>query len=283
MRPFRSRHILIPSVAIFAIASSTCDADCTDISYAKLKPPVYPPQAVAAKAEGRILVQATVAVDGTPGNLVVRTGSGNADLDQAALDAVLTWRFNPRTCDGSAVVADVIVPVEFNLSQLEAPPEATGVMMDERPTEAGGSVASSADRELAPDRRAMDAANVAELLRHLRNGDGIVRADQRAVTPATTLAIYFQPEERALFEVLQSTDHGWTVAKGGGWTSIIRTRFVDAGRRTFELYGQLCDGDSDWCTAQLAAYIARMQDDPPLVPPPAPHDASASRRVSSER
>ncbi len=57
---------------------------------------------------------------------------------------------------------------------------------------------------------------------------------------------------------------------GGGWTSIIRTRYVSAARVTRELYAQLCDGDADWCKWQLASYLQRMRENPPPIPPPAP-------------
>lgn len=257
------------SLAIFALAASNCHAGCIEISYAKLKPPVYPQAAIAAKAEGRVLVRTNVAIDGAPTHLAIVASSGNADLDQAALDTVATWRFNPRTCEGKAVAADVVVPVEFNLSQPAATTESTGVVANERPADAGPAVASSSDRELAPDHRPMDASTVPDLLKQLREGDGVFRVPPRAMGPAATLSVYFKAEERAEFEALQSKEHGWDAVHGAGWTSIIRTRFVDAGRRTFELYAQLCDGDTEWCEGQLAAYLERMLDDPPLIPPPA--------------
>src|SRR5262249_22611447 len=112
--------------------------------------------------------------------------------------------------------------------------------------------------------------NVADLLTQLREGQDVLRGKLHPIDTTTRLSNYYVPEQRATFEVLQSTAHGWNAVHGEGWTSIIRTRFVDEGSRLFDLYSQICDADAAWCDRHLAFYIERMQANPPPDPPPAP-------------
>jgi TonB family protein len=259
---------------LFAFGSTMSHAACTDPSYAKLKPPKYPQASLASKSEGRVLVQVTVGVDGVPGNVTVYTSSGNPELDQAARGAVAEWRFNPGSCDGKAVIGQAIVPVDFNLSEETA--GAGTIVVPSDMSAADATVVAYEGRELTTDTMHLSAASAAELLKQLGQEDGRFRSRVYQINPTTTLSFYFRPEERAEFEVLQSTAQGWNAVDGAAGTSIIRTRFISAGRMTRELYSQLCDGDAEWCRSHLADYVARMRTDPPPIPPPAPRPAAQS-------
>jgi TonB family protein len=63
--------------------------------------PVYPPQALAAKAEGTVTVAFLVKADGTVREAVVRKTSGNASLDETARAALAKCRFQPGTVNGA--------------------------------------------------------------------------------------------------------------------------------------------------------------------------------------
>lgn len=265
----------IALLAVFAIASSTARAACTDPSYAKLKPPVYPPSAVSAKTEGRALIEVTVSVEGVPHDFIVRQSSGSAELDRAALDAVSEWRFNPALCNGKATPAKAIVPFDFNLREDEAAQGSAPAPPGENRPIAGRAVAGKDNRELAADQEPMGAASAAELLRRLEKDETVMRLRSRRIDASTTLSRFLAPEDVATFDVIQSTEHGWSVASGGGWASIIRTRYLTVGHVTRELYAQLCDGDSGWCELQLASYLQVMREDPPPLPPPPPPRRSA--------
>jgi TonB family protein len=267
-------------LAVFATASPTSRADCTDTSYAKLRPPAYPPSAVAAKAEGRVLIEVTVSVDGVPGDFIVRQSSGNADLDQAALDAVSAWRFNPSICNGKATVAKAVVPFDFKLNEnATTTPGEARTLSNEGASSTGATVAGKDDRELAPDQTPIGVETAAELLKQLQDDEGVMRLGVHRVDADTTLSSYLKPEDATVFDVVQSTEHGWNAVTGGGWTSLIRTRYVTTARAMHELYAQLCNGDADWCKLQLVIYLQQMRENPPPPPPP----PQARRRVSGEK
>jgi protein TonB len=75
--------------------------------------PVYPPIAKAARVSGTVVLQATISKTGTITNL--RVVSGNAMLQQAALDAVRNWRYKPYLLNNEPVEVDTTVNVVFNL------------------------------------------------------------------------------------------------------------------------------------------------------------------------
>ena len=80
-------------------------------------PPIYPETARRAGWEGRVTVRVEVSADGLPMSVALQKSSGYGVLDQAALRAVKTWRFKPRTMGGVAMAGKVDVPVNFTLSR----------------------------------------------------------------------------------------------------------------------------------------------------------------------
>ena len=79
--------------------------------------PRYPREAMRAGAEGLVRVSVEVGPDGVPTSVSLASGSGHRELDRAALDAVRRWRFSPAHANGRPTVGNVIVPVQFTLSQ----------------------------------------------------------------------------------------------------------------------------------------------------------------------
>jgi protein TonB len=77
--------------------------------------PVYPAIAVASRTQGTVVLQATISRNGTIENLHV--ASGPAMLQQAALDAVKTWRYRPYLLNGEPVEVETTVNVVFKLQQ----------------------------------------------------------------------------------------------------------------------------------------------------------------------
>jgi len=80
-----------------------------------MRPPVYPPRCLRLGIEGRVKVRVLVGENGRPQEVSVGESSGEASLDQAAIDAVRDWRFEPAKRNGVPVRAWAIVPVEFKL------------------------------------------------------------------------------------------------------------------------------------------------------------------------
>jgi periplasmic protein TonB len=80
-----------------------------------MRPPVYPPRCLRLGIEGRVKIRVLVGENGRPQEVTVGESSGESALDQAALEAVREWRFEPAKRNGVAVRAWAIVPVEFKL------------------------------------------------------------------------------------------------------------------------------------------------------------------------
>lgn len=77
--------------------------------------PMYPPDAVQQRLEGRVVLSVTIAVSGSVTKVTVAESCGHQSLDQAALDAVRRWRFSPATRDGKPVEWTARLPIRFRL------------------------------------------------------------------------------------------------------------------------------------------------------------------------
>jgi len=77
--------------------------------------PIYPAIARATRTEGTVVLQATISRNGTIENLHV--ASGPAMLQQAALDAVMSWRYRPYLLNGEPVEVETTVNVIFKLQE----------------------------------------------------------------------------------------------------------------------------------------------------------------------
>ncbi|WP_306397821.1 energy transducer TonB [Telluria beijingensis] len=71
------------------------------VNFKSCRKPVYPAQALAAKAEGTVNLAFLVRADGTVREAVVRKTSGNASLDETARAALAKCRFQPGTVNGA--------------------------------------------------------------------------------------------------------------------------------------------------------------------------------------
>ena len=60
-------------------------------------------------------VRVLVGEDGRPQEVTVGKSSGEAALDDAAMEAVRQWRFEPAKRNGVPVRAWAVVPIEFKL------------------------------------------------------------------------------------------------------------------------------------------------------------------------
>jgi protein TonB len=74
--------------------------------------PVYPPEALAQKLHGAVVLQAVVGRDGSVEDLkIVR---GYFVLGRAAIAAVKQWRFQPYSVDGHAVSTQTTITINFS-------------------------------------------------------------------------------------------------------------------------------------------------------------------------
>ncbi len=77
--------------------------------------PDYPWRARRAGWEGRVVVQVEVTPDGAVADAQVADSSGHAVLDEAAVETIRRWRFEPARQGGAPVAGDVRVPITFRL------------------------------------------------------------------------------------------------------------------------------------------------------------------------
>jgi TonB family protein len=78
-------------------------------------PPVYPREAERLSLSGWVDVEFTIAPDGSTQDLVVRNAEPQRIFDQAAIDAVKRWRFEPVQRDGAEVAQRAAVRIRFEL------------------------------------------------------------------------------------------------------------------------------------------------------------------------
>ena len=98
-----------------AAASSAPVLPRFDAAYLQNPPPVYPPLARRMAEQGRVLLRVLVTQNGAAERVELRTSSGSARLDHAALDTVKRWRFVPALQGDRPVDAWVLVPISFSL------------------------------------------------------------------------------------------------------------------------------------------------------------------------
>jgi TonB family protein len=83
--------------------------------------PIYPKDAIAARAGGMVILQATIREDGTVGEIgVLRHADGWASLDDAAVKAVRQWTYSPAMQDGRPVKVVYAVRIDFRLDDEQA-------------------------------------------------------------------------------------------------------------------------------------------------------------------
>jgi protein TonB len=87
----------------------------TELKLLEFRTPAYPPRCLRLGIEGRVRVHVLVGENGKPQEVTLGRTSGDSSLDEAAMEAVRRWRFEPARRNGVPVRAWVAVPVQFKL------------------------------------------------------------------------------------------------------------------------------------------------------------------------
>ena len=104
-----------PSTASGKTGSPSLVEPSADADYLKNPPPGYPRISRRNGEQGTVIVRVFISTQGTPEKAEVRTSSGFARLDQAALEAVQRWRFVPGRRNGTPEAMWFNIPVRFVL------------------------------------------------------------------------------------------------------------------------------------------------------------------------
>ncbi len=91
---------LEPAIERGVLATSGLDGDALPLVRMN---PDYPPGAATRNTEGWVQVRVSVTAAGTVRDAVVIASEPGTIFDEAALQAVAAWRYNPRVVDGVAV------------------------------------------------------------------------------------------------------------------------------------------------------------------------------------
>jgi protein TonB len=75
--------------------------------------PVYPEAAKAAGVQGIVIIETRIATDGTVNEAKVLRSV--PELDRAAIDAVMQWKYTPTLLNGQPVEVIMTVTVTFTL------------------------------------------------------------------------------------------------------------------------------------------------------------------------
>jgi TonB family protein len=78
--------------------------------------PQYPPAERFARAQGTVTLYGVIGADGALHGLQVVSGV-TSGLNQASLDAVQQWRYEPYTCNGVPIDVESVVSVNFTLGR----------------------------------------------------------------------------------------------------------------------------------------------------------------------
>lgn len=77
--------------------------------------PAYPSLSRRLREEGLVVLEILIRADGSVGEIKLKASSGFKRLDEAAINAVKRWRYQPATQGGIAIDFWYEQPVEFNL------------------------------------------------------------------------------------------------------------------------------------------------------------------------
>ena len=78
--------------------------------------PEYSDEGLKKGITGTVLLSVVIGANGQPRDIKVVLPIGNG-LDEKAVDAIKTWKFDPATKDGKPVAVQVMVQVDFHLDQ----------------------------------------------------------------------------------------------------------------------------------------------------------------------
>jgi protein TonB len=103
----------VSSVAPVALTPTT-ELPSSSAAYLNNPPPTYPPQSRRLGEQGIVKWRVLIGIDGKASEPVLAQSSGFARLDEAAKQAVLTWRYVPGKRAGVAEAMRYVVPIHFN-------------------------------------------------------------------------------------------------------------------------------------------------------------------------
>ena len=105
----------VAAVAAAPAGPPSVQLPSNDASYLQNPKPAYPPISKRLNEQGKTMVRVLIGIDGTPQRAEIATSSGYDRLDQAAIAAVMRWRYVPGKRGGVPEAMPFIVPINWVL------------------------------------------------------------------------------------------------------------------------------------------------------------------------
>jgi protein TonB len=107
-----------PKPAPIAAAAPTGPVIATDLDekLIEAKPPRYPMESRRKREQGTVVLRLLIGIDGRVEQISIGQSSGFDRLDQAALQAVKNWRWQPELRNGVPVKVPGTLPIPFKLT-----------------------------------------------------------------------------------------------------------------------------------------------------------------------
>ena len=120
--PARKKGQAVPAAATIEVnfrlvddASAAQAAGVAEPRRTRKVAPLYPAEAKRDGVQGKVVLRVVINAEGIPENIRVAT-SVDPRLDQAAMEAVEQWRYEPAMKDGKAVAVETSIDVNFTLA-----------------------------------------------------------------------------------------------------------------------------------------------------------------------
>jgi len=139
--------VLAPAAAVAQVAPVRVGGEIKEPTKIKHVPPVYPEIAQQARIQGVVILETVIGEDGAVREARILRPAPL--LDQAALDAVLQWKYTPTLLNGQPVPVIMTVTVTFTLSKSD---EGTVPVQSQQSTTAPEKVMTASGIEMVPVR-----------------------------------------------------------------------------------------------------------------------------------
>ena len=107
--------IAVPVGTATVAAPPRDELPSSDADYLQNPRPLYPPLSKRLGEQGQVVYSVLIGVDGLPQSARLVKSSGFDRLDQAALSAVMRWRYSPGKRNGVATAMSFNVPINWVL------------------------------------------------------------------------------------------------------------------------------------------------------------------------
>ncbi len=239
----------------FAFARAAPETtECADEVSVPNAPPKYPASEVRDGIGGRVILRVTIDACGRPTKILLDKSSDNINLDNAAFDAVRSWKFT-----GDAKATDVLVPVDFIPPVLLGPESFQSLPAVTRETGAGQYYGLGATKFYIPDERPLG-------LNEVNSAPALI--DQYCLVEVKEIEPGFH--RYVTYGITDYSEWWLFTEKHAVGPSVVRRRYFSIGDRGYLKTAHLCESKNEGACELLKAVLESRPEQEILPPPPIP-------------